>query len=230
MVSTRFKLPPGAKRIQAPAGSFGHFLSQLPVRPAETPVLLFSGQPKRRQDVHAAVLDVDTGTRDLQQCADAVMRLRGEFLWSQARAKQACFVSAAGKKLQFGGGGYPAFRRWLDTVFTWANTGSLRKQLVPVADPAKTEAGDVFIVGAGGWLPVGHAVLVLDVAQDAAGQRWLLLAQSYMPAQDIHILKNTADPRHGVWFAARADGGMATPEWNFAAGALRRFGVAECAR
>lgn len=229
-IGTRFELPQGAQRLAAPPGSFAQFLRQLPLRPPATPVLLFNGQSKRNQEVHAAVLDIDTGTRDLQQCADAVMRLRGEFLWSQARSQQACFVSAAGKKLQFGGGGYPAFRRWMDTVFTWANTGSLRKQMVPVKEPAKAEPGDVFIVGAGGGLPFGHAVLVLDVAQDSAGQRWLLLGQSYMPAQDIHVLKNTAQPRHGVWFAARADGAMDTPEWTFPAGSLRRFGPTECGR
>lgn len=229
-IGSRFELPQGAQRLAAQPGSFAQFLRQLPLRPPSTPVLLFNGQSKRNQDVHAAVLDIDTGSRDLQQCADAVMRLRGEFLWSQARSQQACFVSAAGKKLQFGGGGYPAFRRWMDTVFTWANTGSLRKQMVPVKEPAKAEPGDVFIVGAGGGLPFGHAVLVLDVAQDSAGQRWLLLGQSYMPAQDIHVLKNTEHPQKGAWFAARADGGMDTPEWTFPAGSLRRFGPTECGR
>ncbi len=229
-VVTRFEPPQGAQRVAVGADSFGHFLRQLPLRPPGSPVLLFNGQTKGNQSVHAAVLDIDTGSRDLQQCADAVMRLRGEFLWSHARSQRACFVSAAGKRLTFRGGAYPAFRRWLDSVFTWANTGSLRKQMVPVSEPAKAEPGDVYIVGAGGGLPFGHAVLVVDVAQDAAGQRWLLLGQSYMPAQDIHVLKNTQHPQHGAWFAARADGGMETPEWTFAAGSLRRFGAAECSR
>ena len=230
LVAAVFPPPKGAQRVPVGPSSFGEFLRQLPVRPAGTPVLLHNGEPKRRQDIHAAVLDIDTGSRDLQQCADAVMRLRGEFLWAGGRPKQACFISAAGKKLQFSGGSYPAFRRWLDTVYTWANTGSLRKQLIPVADPSKAEPGDVFVVGAGGGLPFGHAVLVVDVVQDAKGQRWLLLGQSYMPAQDIHILKNMHHPEHGTWFAARADGGMTTPEWQFAAGALRRFGSTECGR
>ncbi|WP_369073809.1 DUF4846 domain-containing protein [Hymenobacter lapidarius] len=29
---------------------------------------------------------------------------------------------------------------------------------------------------------------------------WLLLAQSYMPAQSIHVLKNLDKPRLGAWF------------------------------
>jgi len=34
----------------------------------------------------------------------------------------------------------------------------------------------------------GHAMLVVDVAEDERGRRIYLLAQSYMPAQDIHIV------------------------------------------
>lgn len=36
----------------------------------------------------------------------------------------------------------------------------------------------------------GHAVLVLDVAESASDERVFLIAQSYMPAQDIHVLIN----------------------------------------
>ena len=47
------------------------------------------------------------------------------------------------------------------------------------------EIGDIFIRGG---FP-GHAVLVVDMAiHPVSGQKAVLLAQSYMPAQDIHIL------------------------------------------
>ncbi len=228
----RFAPPPKAQRVEVAPGSFGAWLRELPLRPAGTPVLLHNGAKKGRQDVHAAVIDIDTGKRDLQQCADAVMRLRAEYLWSKNQAGQACFLSAAGKTLRFGGGGYQAYRKWLDSVYNWANTGSLRRQLQPVRDAQQVQPGDVYVVGAGGGLPYGHAVLVLDVAQEPGprGQRWVQLSQSYMPAQDIHVLNNGQEPKVGPWFRVQADGSLGTPEWIFAAGSLHRFGPQECRR
>ncbi len=53
------------------------------MKPAGAPVLTYTGAPKWRQDVHVAVIDIDVGKRDLQQCADAIMRLRGEWLYGR---------------------------------------------------------------------------------------------------------------------------------------------------
>jgi hypothetical protein len=66
---------------------------------------------------------------------------------------------------------------------------------------------------------------VLDVAADATGRPWLLLGQSYMPAQQFHVL---VDPASGSpWFdgaALRTPKGLQTPEWRpFHARDLRRF-------
>lgn len=78
--------------------------------------------------------------------------------------------------------------------------------------------GDVFIEGG----HPGHAVLVVDAADEAAsGRRFVLLAQSYMPAQQVHVLRNPrrADP----WFPTDEQGPLVTPEWVFPPAALRRF-------
>jgi hypothetical protein len=82
------------------------------------------------------------------------------------------------------------------------------------------QIGDVFIKGG---FP-GHAVLVADMAEDAAtGEKRFLLLQSYMPAQDIHVLKNPAAPDGSPWYPASSDGDFVTPEWTFPSGALRRW-------
>lgn len=58
------------------------------------------------------------------------------------------------------------------------------------------------------------AVIVVDVAENARGQRVFLLAQSFMPAQEIHVLRGPSGER-GPWYEARSDGALRTPEWPF---------------
>src|SRR4029450_89068 len=114
---------------------------------------------------------------------------------------------------------YASARAFFDVVFTYAGSASLAPQPRPVPDPRGLQAGDVFIQGG---FP-GHAVLVVDVARDAAGRRAFLLAQSYMPAQEIHVLRNPRDPAGGPWYAPDFGASLVTPEWTFGPGALRRF-------
>src|SRR4029078_1039254 len=90
-LESRFAPPPGARRVEVQAGSFGAWLRGLPLLPERSPVMLFDGTKKPRQDVHAAVVDIDVGTRDLQQCADAVMRLRAEWLFAAGRTPESAF-------------------------------------------------------------------------------------------------------------------------------------------
>lgn len=233
--------PAGYRRLSGPPGSFAAWLRGLPLRPPGTPVHLFDGRERANGQVAFAVLDLDVGTRDLQQCADAVIRLRAEYLRASGRDADIVFRLTSGdaapwvrwrsgERLRVAGrhvswvhtaapdSGYHAFRAYLDAVFTYAGSASLAGELEPVADPADILPGDVFIQGG---FP-GHAVLVADVAEDAQGRRQFLLVQSYMPAQDIHVLVNPESPG-SPWYPARAAGTLRTPEWTFSYGDLRRF-------
>jgi hypothetical protein len=112
---------------------------------------------------------------------------------------------------------YAGFRRYLDTVFTYAGSHSLERELEPVGR-TPLEPGDVFIQGG---FP-GHAVIVIDVARRGDATDFLL-AQSYMPAQDMHVLVNPAEARLSPWYRDDRTAGLITPEWTFPAGAARRF-------
>lgn len=83
--------------------------------------------------------------------------------------------------------------------------------------------GDVFIRGGA----PGHAVLVVVVAAKEAGESIFLLAQSYMPEQDIHILKNPGSDI-SPWYRARSGGELITPEWTFQYQDLKRFRQPKC--
>jgi len=242
-LASRIAPPLGFARLEAAPASFATWLRGLPLKPAGAPVLLHTGAPKFRQDVHVAVIDIDMGARDLQQCADAIMRLRAEWQFASGRLGDIAFNdTGAGKPIAFarwaagerphlsgrslawsrGAGAdasYASFRRYMDVVFTWAGTYSLERELVanPVAELA---AGDLFIKGG---FP-GHAVLVADVVENrATGEHRFLLVQSFMPAQEMHVLKNPAAVDGSPWYPAAFVGELKTPEWTFASGALRRW-------
>lgn len=222
-LEARFAPPPGATRVAVADGSFGDFLRRLPLRPRGAAVHLYDGSEKPRQDVHAAVVDLDVAPRDLQQCADAVMRLWAEYRY--ARGAVVAFHPDPGRPraLTFDAGSRDrrAFERWLVRLFADAGSASLQAELRPVA--GAVQPGDVLIQG--GY--PGHAVLVLDVAAGVDGRRWLLLGQSYMPAQQFHVLRNPSSPSTSPWYDAAAlvtAAGLATPEWRpFFARDVRRF-------
>ena len=98
-------------------------------------------------------------------------------------------------------GSYQSFRRYLDRVSISAGTASLERELTRVTDLSRPVPGDVYIHGGS----PGHAVMVADVCANQAGERVFLLVQSYMPAQEIHLLINSSSPG-SPWYQARCSG------------------------
>jgi hypothetical protein len=242
-LAARIPPPAGFEREPLSPGSFGEWLRNLPLKQGRPAVRLYDGRLKSNQSVHVAVVDIDTGNRDLQQCADAVIRLRAEYLYSRHDTPAIHFNFTSGDAAHFSrwtegyrpvvqgnrvtwqksaspDASYRSFRSYLDTVFTYSGTASLERELRPVSDVRTLSAGDVFIQPG---FP-GHAVLIVDVARNVrTGRRVFLLAQSYMPAQDIHVLQNPAGGTLGTWYDADFGSTLRTPEWTFTAGQLRRF-------
>jgi hypothetical protein len=238
-----FPPPPGYRRVPVAEGEFGAWLRGLPLRPPGTPVrshrgaLILPGNDRRL----AAVVELDVGERDLQQCADTIIRLHAEWLWASGRRDEIAyrFVSgelatwtryAAGYRARFDGpgrrtvtwtrraaadGSRATFQAYLRLVFGWASTLSLDRYARRVPR-AELRPGDFFVIGGS----PGHAVIVLDVAEDRAGRRVALIGQGFMPAQDLHLLRA---PDGGPWFRLDGDA-VATPFWRpFSWSALRRL-------
>jgi hypothetical protein len=239
---TRIAPPPGCVRQPLDTASFGHYLRHLPLKPPGSPVLCYDGSPKSRQDVHVAVVNLPIGTRDLHQCADAVMRLRAEYLYRQRRYTDIQFnltngfpvnygewmkgkrVAVSGNTTRWVSSAAPSntpadLWRYLELVFSYAGTASLAKELItkPIS---MLEIGDVLIQGG---FP-GHAVIVADIAVNpVTGDTYCLLAQSYMPAQEIHILRNPGAADISPWYQLPESGRIQTPEWSFEARDLKKF-------
>jgi hypothetical protein len=117
-------------------------------------------------------------------------------------------------------GSHASFRRWLDNIFYYAGTISISREFKKVEDISRIRPGD-FFVDAGS---PGHAVLVVDIAEHvSSGEKIFLLAQGFMPAQDMHILKNLVDSGISHWFSSRFGEVLNTPDWDFQAKHLRRI-------
>jgi len=114
---------------------------------------------------------------------------------------------------------YENFREYLKTVFIYAGSASLNLEMKPTAIE-QVQIGDVFVKSG---FP-GHAVIVVDLAGNPnSGQKTVLLAQSYMPAQEIHLLKNPRAAEMSPWYIVNAEDKLYTPEWTFEWSELRRF-------
>ena len=241
-INVRYEPPRGYRRLPAEPGTFSHWLRALPIRTDRMQVLSYAGRPLARPS--AGIVLMDVGTRDLMQCADSVIRLHAEFLWASGRAREAAYRFTSGDNSRWvdwvsgerfviagstvrrvngsgRGKGHASYRQWLDLVFTYAGTRSLARDTPrpSVTDPV--EVGD-FYVEAGS---PGHAVIVLDVVENAAGERLALLGQGFMPAEDIHVLRSPKAV-DGVWFSLpdTAESVLDTPSWQpFSAGSRRRF-------
>ena len=213
-------LPEGYQRVKEPEKSFGHWLRQIRLK-KDNQVYLFDGRLKKNQSAQFAVMDIPTGNKDLQQCADAVMRLRASWLYDQGRFGEISFADNNGKKYTAPSGmDSVRFERYLEMVYAYCGSLSLEKQLRKVAEYKNIKSGDVLIKGGS----PGHAVIVVDVAENDKGHRLYLLAQSYMPAQNIHILKNPMAENELPWYDAEVDNFLIhTPEWTFSKKELRTW-------
>lgn len=239
-LSNRFEPPTGFSREIDEPGSFASWLEGLPLKDKGAPVLLFNGKEHPDKDRHAAVIKVDIGGVDLQQCADAVIRLHAEYLFMDGRKGMIKYELTSGDELSWNNWrdgqrikvngndvdfynigetniGYNVFKKYLFTVFTYAGSYSLNRELEKAEGPVR--AGDIFIQGG---FP-GHAIIVLETAVNEAGKRLMLLAQSYMPAQSIHILNNHDNAKLSPWYEADFEGELITPDWSFKRSDRKRF-------
>jgi hypothetical protein len=212
-------LPNGYVRIPVDQGSFTEWLRNVPLK-KDTNVYLYNGNLKRNQSAQFRVIDIPTGTKDLQQCADVVMRLRAEYLFSRRRFSEIAFMDYNGKWYKWTGtDNRNSFEKYLETVFGWCGSASLDKQLKAITDFKSIQPGDVLIKGG---FP-GHAMIVVDVAVNSNGHKIFMLAQGYQPAQDMHVVKNLLYQELSPWYSVNDVVEIFTPEWTFARTDLKRW-------
>ncbi|MDX2302239.1 MAG: DUF4846 domain-containing protein [Microscillaceae bacterium] len=236
-------LPAGFERQYTSVGSYASYLQNLCLR-SDTIIYLHNGQKKPNQSFGFMVVDLDVGEKNLQQCADAVIRLRSEYLFATKQFGGIHFNFSSGhtayytqwrqgyrakitqkevhwvKEADFDDS-YQSFREYLDLVFNYAGSWSLERELSTISDIQDMQIGDVLIRGA---FP-GHVMLVVDMARHTeSGEILFLLAQSARPAQDFHIVKNRSDLFLNPWYSLDAlNTQLEIEEWTFYKDSLKRF-------
>lgn len=235
-------LPAGFDYLENGDTAYNHWLLDISLKENKT-VYLYNGELKSNQNVQYGVLDIDIGKKDLIQCADAAIKIRADFLFNKHRFNELKFVATSGDSISFekwlkgirwkeqgsklvsykinngNNNAYDEYKKFMELIFSYCGTYSLAKQLKNITDINSIQAGDVFIKGG---FP-GHAVTVMAVANDQSGERIFLLSQGYMPAQDIHILKNYYDPELSPWYSVKDLYPLYTPQWQFESGSLKRW-------
>ena len=235
-------LPQGFNYVEDGDSVYSNWLLDLKLRKSKT-VYLYNGKLKANQDVQYGVLNIDIGKKDLIQCADAAMKLRADYLFEKHLYDQIKFLTTSGNEISFenwlkgmrwkveGAKLVPynihkdesniqkEYNSFMEFVFYYCGTYSLSKQLKAVNDTRSLQPGDIFVYGG---FP-GHAVTVMAVAKNQAGKKIFLLSQGYMPAQDIHILKNYANTDLSPWYGVPDIFPLYTPQWQFDIGSLKRW-------
>lgn len=240
-VDERYPSPKGYKKVSVEEESFAAFLRKQELKTYGEKVLYYDGRTKNTRGVYDSVFKVDIGSRDLHQCADAIMLLRGEYLYSQGLYDEISFNFVSGFKAQYkkwmegyrikvdgnnvsyykateASNNYQSFRNYMDMVMAYASTLSLEKELESV-NIDDIEVGHVFIIGGS----PGHAIILVDMAMNDENEKVFLLAQSYMPAQETQILINPMDKDLSPWYSLKGRDKLVTPEWTFEFNSLKGF-------
>lgn len=203
------------KPLPYPPDSWQYFLQHLPT--TDKPILDFKGNPISDQSKHFLILTYDVGNSDLQQCADALMRIRAEYLYSRMKYSQIGFHFNSGNfyswedylqgirprlkgrilKLVYAAApckkSHVTLRKYLDIVFAYANTVSLCRELKTTD---RLETGTVIIFPG----HPGHCCMIMDEAVTEKSDTVFKIVEGYMPAQSIYVLSNPYDPQLNPWY------------------------------
>ena len=223
--------------LSYPPDSWSSFLQHLPTE--NKPILDYKGNQVSNQEKHFAILTYDVGGSDLQQCADALIRLRTEYLFSKKKYAQIGFYFNSGiyyywtdylrgirpifkKQKQILARtsaeselSHTTLRKWLDIVYTYANTVSLCKELKK-ADGLQT--GTVIIFPGN----PGHCSIIIDEAVTDKRDTVYKMAEGYMPAQSIYVLSNPYEPEWNPWYHL-GKGEINTASCSFRSYFLKKF-------
>ena len=240
-ISTRVRVPEGFKRVTYPQGSFEEYLRNYKLKKYGTPIINFDGSEYFAQHWHDAILEIPVPKNGLQQCADALMRIRAEYLWNKNLRHKIGFKFTSGHYCswkQYAEGYRPKingskvkflkttnanysksnFYNYLNLIFTYAGTASLHAEL-PKVKIKDLKIGDMLIQPG---FP-GHIEIIADEIINSNGEKMYLLVQGNTPAQNVCLLKNFEDIDISPWYRFAENEPVYTPSYYFDKPVFIRF-------
>lgn len=241
-IKARIKVPEGFERILPEEQTFSDYIQNYPLKEASAEVINYDGNPYIFQQGHVGVLEVPVPSNGLQQCADALIRIRSEYLWAANRKEEIGFTFTSGhycswtkyaegyrpkingnvvtfSKIAAPNDSKENFYKYLNLIYTYAGTYSLSQELQKISTLSQVNVGDLLIYPG---FP-GHVMMVGDIIQNQEGDRRFAFFQGNTPAQSVHIIKNVSDTSINPWYDLEGKTSLETPIYTFSSFEMVRF-------
>ncbi len=241
-IQSRVDVPEGYKRVQYPIESFQEYLRNYKLKPYGSKIVNYDNSHYFWQRGHIGILEVPVPDNGLQQCADALIRIRSEYLWNQNRKDEIGFKFTSGhycswnkfaqgyrpkingNKVSFHKSAKPDsskanFYKYLNLIYTYSGTLSLYNELPSINNAKDLKIGDMLIKGG----TPGHIVMICDEVINDKGEKLFLLFQGNTPAQSVHLVKNLQDSEITPWYKLEKDKEISVSNYTFDSAKFVRF-------
>ncbi|QCE41674.1 DUF4846 domain-containing protein [Psychroserpens sp. NJDZ02] len=241
-IASRVNTPLGYKRSSYPEGGFEDYIRNYKLKPFGSKIINYDDSEYYWQKGHIGVLEIPVPKNGLQQCADALIRIRSEYLWDNDRKDEIGFKFTSGHYCswsKYAAGFRPKvngnkvsfsktaradfskanFYNYLNLIYMYSGTLSLYNELKSIANVEDLKIGDMLILGGS----PGHIVMLADEAINTNGEKLFLLFQGNTPAQSVHLVKNLDDDIISPWYSLKMDAVIPVSNFTFYNSKFVRF-------
>lgn len=241
-IATRVNIPKGFKRVTYPKESFQEYLRNYKLKPYGSKIINYDDSFYFWQGGHVGILEVPVPKNGLQQCADALIRIRSEYLWQQNKKEKIGFNFTSGDYcswLKYAEGFRPKINgnkvtftktanadyskknlyNYLNLIYMYSGTLSLYNELPKINSDKNLKIGDMLIKGG----TPGHIVMICDEIVNKKGDKMFLLFQGNTPAQSVHLVKNLENPTTSPWYKLTKDSVISVSNYTFNNAKFVRF-------
>ncbi|MEJ6793327.1 MAG: DUF4846 domain-containing protein [Lacinutrix sp.] len=241
-ISSRVKAPKDFKRVNYSKGSFEEYLRNYKLKPFGSKIINYDDSEYYWQQGHVGILNIPVPKNGLQQCADALIRIRSEYLWDSNKKKEIGFNFTSGHYCswkKYAQGYRPKingnkvtfsktatvnhtknnFYKYLNLIYMYSGTLSLSQELKSVTSIKDLRIGDVLIKGGS----PGHIVILTDQVVNTKGESLFLLFQGNTPAQSVHLVKNLKNNLISPWYSLKTNTVIPVSNYTFYDSKFARF-------